>query len=135
MITLSKIENWLKQRSYIGIFLLRLFIGLRLLYGVVDNIISWNKMLEFAGFLEQYHFPVPVVSAVLSVYVQFFCAILILIGYKIRIASFFLIINFLIALIFVHIVGGDSVEGMTPALAMLFGALTLLFTGTGKNKF
>jgi len=41
-------------------------------------------------------------------------------------------INFLIALIFVHFRIPDSVEEMTPALAMFFGCLTLFFTGAGR---
>jgi hypothetical protein len=44
---------------------------------------------------------------------------------------------FFFTVIFVHFRIGDSIEGMTPALAMLFGAATLFFTrpvkyGMGK---
>lgn len=115
-----------------GIFLLRLFIGGRLCYGVIDNVISWERMLEFADFLSANNFPLPIASAIISVYVQFFGALLILIGFKIRPASFVLILNFLVALVAVHIRTNDSIEGMTPALAMLFGCLTFLFTGAEK---
>ena len=125
-------EKYLDSKKYWGIFLLRIFVSLRLLYGVIDNIFSWERMIEFSNFLQHYNFPIPIVSANVSVYVQFICAILILIGYKIRIASFILIINFLVALIFVHIIGNDTIEGMTGALAMLFGCLTFIFTGAGK---
>lgn len=86
-------------------------------------------MLEFSAFLGQHHFPWPTFSAVLSVYIQAICAILVLIGYQTRIAALLLGINFLVALFMVHIPAGDTVEGMTPALAMLFASLTLLFTG------
>ncbi len=47
-------------------------------------------------------------------------------------ASVLLAINFIIALLFVHIKSNDTVEGMTPALAMLFGSLTFVFTGAGR---
>ena len=116
----------------IGILLLRVFTGGRLLYGVLDNVVSWERMLEFSQFLEANNFPLPLVSAITSVAVQFIGAILILVGFKIRFASFILVINFLVALIFVHFRINDTVEGMTPALAMLFGCLTLLFTGAEK---
>ena len=89
-------------------------------------------MIEFSNFLQNNNFPYPVISAVISVYVQFFGAIFILLGFKIRYACFLLSINFLVALIFVHLRANDSIEGMTPALAMLFGCLTLLFTGEEK---
>ncbi len=89
-------------------------------------------MMEFSNFLEANNFPFPIISAVVSVYVQFFGAIFILFGYKLRIASFLLTINFIVALICVHFPANDTIEGMTPALAMLFGCLTLLFTGADK---
>ena len=127
-----QLESYLGKRWDVGILLLRIFIGIRLIYGVIDNIFSWEKMIEFSHFLESYHFPFPLISANLSVYIQFICATLILIGYKIRMASFFIVINFIIALLFVHLKSNDSIEGMTPALAMLFGALTFVFTGAGQ---
>lgn len=132
MLILNRIDKYLDSKKHLGIFLLRIFVSLRLLYGVIDNIISWERMIEFSNFLQLYNFPFPIFNAVLSVYVQFIGAILILIGYRIRIASFILVINFIIALVFVHIIGNDSIEGMTGALAMLFGCLTFVFTGADK---
>ncbi|WP_347174097.1 DoxX family protein [Polaribacter uvawellassae] len=126
------IEKYLKEKQYIGIFLLRVFIGCRLLYGVIDNILSWEKMIEFSHFLNSNNFYFPLTSAVISVYVQFFGSILILIGYKLRFTTFIISINFIVALIFVHIRIDDTIEGMTPALAMLFGCLALFFHGTDK---
>lgn len=116
----------------IGILILRLFIGFRLLYGVLDNVISWEKMLEFSHFLENNGFIMPTISAVLSVYVQLLGGIMLIIGFKTRIAAFFLVLNFVVALVFFHLKISDSIEGMTPAMAMLFGSLTLLFTGADK---
>lgn len=127
---MQKIENWLNLNADIGLLALRIFIGLRLIYGVVDNIFSWEKMLEFAGFLKINGFPLPIFSAVLSVYAQFLCAILILVGYKARFAAAILAFNFIVAMIMVHL--KDSIEVMTPALAMLFISITLLFTGAGR---
>ena len=129
---LNKFEIYLNKKKALGILFLRLFISLRLIYGVIDNIISWEQMLEFAAFLQNNSFPFPTFSAVLSVYIQFIAAICVLLGYNIRLASFFLIVNFLIAIIFFHLAVGDSIEGMTGALAMFFGALTFLFTAAEK---
>lgn len=126
------IEKLLERNKHIGIFILRIFIGLRLFYGVADNVISWEKMIEFSDFLALNKFPLPLISAVFSVYLQFFGSILILLGFRIRIASFILIINFLVALVFVHLRANDSIEAMTPALAMFVGCITLLFTGGDK---
>ncbi len=128
----DRLESYFNSNSSFGIVLLRAFVGLRVLYGVIDNIISWDRMIEFGDFLQTYSFPYPLISAVISVYVQFFGSLLILIGYKIRPAAFILACNFLVAILFVHIKGNDSIETMTGALAMFFGCLTLLFTGSDK---
>jgi putative oxidoreductase len=132
MFKTQKIERFLDANKQVGILLLRIFIGCRLFYGVIDNILSWERMIEFSNFLEANNFPFPIINAITSVYVQFFGAIFILVGFKLRIASFLLSINFIVALIFVHFRANDTIEGMTPALAMLFGCLTLLFTGADK---
>lgn len=129
---LSKINTYLDNNKSIGIFLLRLFIGLRLIYGVIDNIFSWEKMLEFSEFLKSSGLPFPIVAAISSVYLQFFCSIFLVLGIKIRLVALLLAINFLVA-IGVHIVLRDSIEGMTPALAIFFGCVTLVFTGSGKT--
>lgn len=129
---MPNMENLLpRQNPDIGILLLRIFVGCRLFYGVIDNVLSWDKMIEFSEFLAAYRFPMPLFCAFTSVYVQLVGSILILIGCQLRMASAILVFNFLIALIGVHFVAQDSVEVMTPALAMLFGCLTLYFTSSG----
>ena len=128
----NQVEIYLDSKKHLGILLLRIFVSTRLWYGVIDNILSWERMIEFSVFLQNNGFPFPTANAIISVYKQFFCAILILVGYKIRFASFVLVINFLVALIFVHIRANDTIEGMTGALAMLFGCLTFLFNGADK---
>ena len=114
----------------LGILLLRLFIAVRLIYGVLDNVLHWDRMIEFSDFLQQNKFPFPLVSAIVSVYAQLIAGILILLGFKIRWAAALMIINFLIAIIMVH--HGQTFEQMTPALAILFCSLMFFFTGAGK---
>ena len=87
-------------------------------------------MLLFRDFLAAFHFPLPLLSAVVSVYVQLIASVMILLGWKIRFAALFMIVNFLVALVMVH--RFDSFEQMTPALAMLFFNVLFLFTGAGK---
>lgn len=113
----------------LGIFLLRLFIGVRLIYGVWDNIISWDRMLEFKAFLASQNFPLPLVSAIASVYAQFICALLILAGWKIKWAALAMIINFVIA---AYIELPRGFEAMTPALAILFSNIVFFLEGPGK---
>ncbi len=87
-------------------------------------------MLEFRDFLQQFDFPLPLASAVISVYAQFLAGVFVLVGWKIRYAALILILNFTIAFLMVDRHG--SIESMTPALAMLFSALLFLFQGSGK---
>ena len=67
----------------VGVLLLRLFVGIRLIYGVIDNILSWNRMVEFEQFSVQYHFHFPLISAVVSVYGHLLDGIMIILGWKI----------------------------------------------------
>lgn len=115
-----------------GLLILRIFLGSRLIYGVIDNIMSKSKMMEFSSFLESNHFVLPLQSAWLSVYAQFICGIMIILGWKLKWATGIMVVNFLIALIFVHVRIGDSIEGMTPALSMLIISAALFLMGPGK---
>lgn len=87
-------------------------------------------MEEFAAFLNNFNFPFPIVSAILSVYLQFISAVLVLIGFKTRWVSAVLLIHFLIAILMVHI--GDSYQNVFPALVMVVFSLFLLLNGAGK---
>ena len=113
-----------------GLFLLRLLIAVRVIYGVQDNIFSWKQMLEFEHFLAGKGTPFPLVGAVLSVYVQFICGILVLLGAFIRWASIPLIINFIAAIFIAH--RGDTFVGMFQALTILIAGFVFLFEGAGK---
>lgn len=113
-----------------GLMLFRLFLGGRIFLGVWDNVMDSSKMAEFASFLDSYNVPYPNLAAPLSVYAQLICGILIVFGLQTRFVALLMIINFLVAFFVVdrHL----SLEQMTPALAMLFGAILLLFEGGGR---
>ena len=122
--------NRFAQYKSLGVLILRLFIGIRLIYGVMDNVFNWHHMLLFRDFLEQFQFPFPLVSAVVSVYAQFCAGIMIILGWKIRWAAILMIINFLVALFTVH--RTDSFEQMTTVLCIIFIHVLFLFVGPGK---
>lgn len=117
--------------SGIGIFILRLFIGVRLIYGTIDNVFSWDRMLEFRDFLAAQGFPMPHVCAVVSVYAQFICGIMILIGFKIRWAAAIMIFNFFVA-VGLHLSIKDGFEAMTPPYAILFSCILFFLEGAGR---
>ena len=122
--------DWLDRHQGVGLLLARLFVGTRLAYGVIDNVLSWEHMLLFRDFLAAFHFPLPLASAVVSVYAQLIASAMILSGWKIRYAALAMIVNFLIALVVVH--RNDPLEPMTPALSMLFFNVVFLFAGAGR---
>lgn len=127
---MQSLQRWFERRREIGPLFLRLFVGFVLVYGTYDNIISWERMLEFRGFLEANGFPYPLISAHLSVYAQFVAGVLILLGFWPRIAAAVMVVNFVVALLIVH-VGLPFSQNIAP-LAMLFGSLFLLFYGTPR---
>ncbi|GJM31226.1 MAG: hypothetical protein DHS20C18_02270 [Saprospiraceae bacterium] len=126
----EKLNTYFDQRKDYGAIFIRLLIGFHLIYGVQDNVLSWERMIEFKDFLVSHQFPFPFVCAVVSVYMQLICGLLYIFGAFIRMAALVMITNFLIAILMVHL--GDNYPNAFPALAMLFGSLFLLFNGAGK---
>ncbi len=114
----------------LGLLLFRIFMGGRIFLGVWDNVVSSNKMAEFAKFLDGYDVPYPTLAAPISVYAQMICGLLIVLGLQTRFVAFLMMINFLVAFFVVdrHL----TLEEMTPALAMLFGSFLLIFEGAGR---
>lgn len=126
----TAIDTFFDSIKDYGAIFIRLLVGLHLIYGVQDNVLSWDRMLEFRNFLEAHHFALPLFCAILSVYAQLICGVLFIIGAFARIAAGVMIINFLLALLSIHL--GDSYPQAFPALAMLAGSLLLLFNGAGS---
>jgi putative oxidoreductase len=118
-----------RYREY-GALALRLAIGYRLIYGTVDNIVSWQKMLEFERFLASLGTPAPLFSAVLSVYAQFICGILFIVGFAVRPAAAVMIVNFIVALALAHR-GAPYLKNVEP-IAILATCMLLLVQGAGR---
>ena len=112
-----------------GTVLLRLFFAFVLIYGTQDNVFSRERMLEFRDFVAANGFPYPAFSAHLSAYAQFVCGILIGVGLLTRLAAITMIINFVAALLMVH-VQLPFAANISP-LAMLFCAVFFLLHGPG----
>lgn len=126
---MSVIRRWLDERRDYGPVFVRLFAGTFLVYMSQDNVFSWARMREFEGFLRQAGFPVPLLCAVISVAAQFMAGLLFLAGALVRWAAAAMVVNFLVALVMVHLELPFR-EALDPT-AMLASALCLLFTGSG----
>jgi putative oxidoreductase len=125
--------DFFRRHAEYGPVFIRLIIGSYIIYGVQDNVFSFERMEEFARFLGERGVPWPLFAAFLSVYTQFACGILILVGAFVRLASIPFVINFVAAIIIAH--RGDDFRGMFPALLMIFVGLFFLFHGAGKPSF
>lgn len=98
--------KWFEERKEYGLILIRLTIGFRLIHGVADNVFSWAHMVEFRDFLDKLGVPFPMFSAHLSVYAQFICGALFILGLLFRPAALVMVINFIFALLIAHRTGG-----------------------------
>jgi putative oxidoreductase len=122
--------EFFKRHSGYGTIFLRLIIGTFIIYGVQDNVFSYERMQEFEKFLAARNVPSPLFAAFLSAYTQFICGVLILLGAFIRLAAVPFIINFIAALMIAH--RGETFPQMILPLIMLFTGFFFLFNGAGK---
>lgn len=87
-------------------------------------------MLEFEKFLAANGMLFPLQAAVVSVYAQFICGILFIIGWQTRLAAVVMIVNFMVALLLIHT--RDTLQGAFPALIIWAVSVFFLLNGAGK---
>jgi putative oxidoreductase len=130
MTTLSlPLKSLDRYKDYSAIFI-RLIVGAFIIWGVQDNILSTERMLEFRDFLAERGVAYPLFAAHLSAYTQFICGLSILLGAFVRLTSVPFIINFIAALLIAH--RNDTFQRMFPALMMLAAGFFFLFHEAGK---
>ncbi len=105
-------------------FFIRGPVGFHLIYGSQDNVFSIERMQEFADFLANYQVIFPLVAAHISVYAQFICGILFILGKQIKWAALVMIVNFIVAIGLVHL--SDPYPQKFPAIVMLCSSIFLL---------
>lgn len=109
---------------------IRAFLGTFLLYMSQDNVLSTARMDEFEQFLAQHAIPAPAIAAHVSVYAQFVCGILILVGALTRWAALVMVVNFVVAIIGVHRL--LPFRTYLEPCAMLACSLALFIGGAGR---
>jgi len=120
----------LDRYSALGAPILRIFIAFVLIYGTQDNVFDWERMIEFRDFLARNGFPYPLLSAHVSAYSQFICGIMLALGFYTRLAALVMCVNFLVALVMVHV--GLPFDANIAPLAMFFGSVFFLLHGAGS---
>jgi putative oxidoreductase len=120
----------LSDAAFLG---LRILVGAFLMWGTWDNIASAERMQEFVGFLTQLSCPVPELAAPVSVYAQFACGALILLGLLTRWAGLVMTFNFIVAVALLTVGGGESdFRALFPPLVMIAIPLVLATHGGGR---
>jgi putative oxidoreductase len=112
------------------LMLLRVVTGAFLVHGTLDNVLSAARMQEFVGFLTQNGFTAPQLMAPLSVYAQFACGLLLVLGLLTRWAGAVVAINFVVALAMVH--WHQDFRGWWPALVLVLLGLHFAAQGGGR---
>jgi putative oxidoreductase len=123
----------IEQGNNIGLLLIRCIIGILILFHGIANLNSNYAFIK--GLLDGQSIPDFLAYAVFIG--EIIAPLLLIIGYKTRLSSLVIAINFLVAILLAHRseifslnqFGGWGIELQT---LYLFGALTLFFTGAGK---
>ncbi len=115
----------------LGLLLLRWVTGAFLIYQSHDNVFSSARMDEFEKFMTQFNFVYPELMAPLSVYAQFACAILFILGLLTRWAGLVTVFNFVVAVWMVH--WPEPFNLWWPALILVF--LGILFATIGPGRY
>ncbi len=121
----------LSRFSDLSLLLLRLLTGAFLVWGVWDNIVSAERMAEFASFMAQFGFPAASILAPLSVYAQFTCGVLLIAGLFTRGAGVVMAVHFVVGFLMVHL--ADDFRAQFPALVLVF--VSLHFAAAGGGRF
>jgi putative oxidoreductase len=122
--------SWFERRRDYAALFIRLAIGARLISGTQDNVFSYARMEEFSHFLAAHGTPFPLAGAFVSVYAQFACGLLFILGLWTRWAAVVMAVNFAAALLIAH--RETPFEVTWPALMMLAAALFFLLHGAGR---
>ena len=109
---------------------IRVFLGVFLLYMAQDNVFSAARMTEFERFLAANHVPAPALAARVSVYAQLVCGALVLVGVFTRWAALVMIVNFMVAIVGVHL--KLPFRTFLEPCAMLACAVALFLGGPGR---
>ncbi|WP_196140334.1 DoxX family protein [Aliikangiella sp. G2MR2-5] len=120
----------LKRFDDATLFLMRLLIGVFLIWGVADHLFNSGKMTEFEGFLRQFEFYQPSFISRVSIWLQFFVGLSFVLGLFTRWAGVLCTLNFMIALIMVN--GAHGIRAVFPAIILVLIGLYLATKGGGR---
>ena len=110
--------------------MMRVLTGAFLIYGVLDNVVDSERMMEFAVFLETNNFPAPNLMASSSVYLQLLCGIALALGLLTRWVGIIVALHFVVAVVMVH--WSQDFRGWWPAIVLVGIGVQFALTGAGR---
>jgi len=113
-----------------ALLLLRVFVGIFLLWNVWDHITSTERMHEFVEFLRKHRFPSPEILGPVSAYLQLAIGAGFIAGLFTRWAGIFCALNFAIAIAMVD--RFEGMRGVFPSGCLVFIGLYLATHGAGR---
>jgi putative oxidoreductase len=122
--------NSAQRFSDFALLLLRVFVGLFLIWGVWDNITDSARMKEFAAFLAKNDFPSPEILAPVAVYLQLLVGLGFVLGLFTRWAGIVCAVVFVVAIVMVDRHGG--MRGIFPSGCLVLIGLYLATHGAGR---
>ena len=120
----------LKRYSSVGVLLLRIVVGVFLIWGAWDAVFHPEHLWELAEFLAKFHFPVPHLMARLSVYAQLIAGAGFITGLFTRWAGVLCAVNFGMTLAMVERFAG--LRGAFPAICLIVIGVFLALHGSGR---
>lgn len=131
----DKTRRWLflpelERHADLSLLLLRIATGCFLLYQSHDNLLSSERMEEFASFLRQFGFWQPDLLAPLSIFWQVAAGIGFILGLLTRWLGLVTAFNFAVAVWMVP--WNDPVPGIWPAAVLVVIGLHLGLRGSGR---
>lgn len=120
---LQRFEEW-------ALLLMRAMTGAFLVWGVQDNLLSAERMLEFEQFLAKSGFAAPALMARLSVWAQCLVGVAFVAGILTRWAGIVCAINFIVAIVMVDAHGG--IRASFPSACLVVIGLYLACRGAGR---
>ena len=127
---MKNLNRFFEKRKDYGIIFLRLVAGWRLIAGQWGYVNQSKPMSDVQAFFNSIHIPVPIISAYVSVYAQFICGILFVLGLWVRPAAIIMAFNFTVAVIAANLDKG--IEKSFAAWILFAVSVLLMFTGAGK---
>jgi putative oxidoreductase len=112
-----------------ALLLLRLFVGLFLIWSVWDHVTDAQSMREYVVFLANHNFPSPEILARVSTYAQLLIGIAFVLGVFTRWAGIFCVVHFVVAIAYVDHLGG--LRETFPSGCLVFIGLYLATHGAG----